>query len=356
MDGATPVYSLQRPTSGLTVRVLQQDTLSEGQRQQLAEFRFQQYLLWHWYDLDTILKHQIRTDPAFETLPAETLHALVGTADGRILAYFSMLPALEDQWSEDRSGLLSKIQRLWSRPQSSALRLQDKERPLFPAEYESFGPDVFSSLPKLAAIPLQEIRELHCLLGNQTAPSAATAVAVVEAVYTIYRLLVAPSLHLKALIGCIDFEARQVLRELGMPILYAPFAPILHNHLPFYWERSMNDEGKFLPFVVSSDDLHTHPEHFQALNDLLTMPDSQRRRALVEWRRASQQGLRRLEPASFLPKAQAKDVRRVWQGDVTDESNHQLGDRAISVAGKREDQGRQSTAKAVLSSALSSAR
>ena len=262
-NDAKPVYSCCRKNSGLVVRVVQHGSLLPLQKQQLTEFRFQQYVLWHWFDTKAVILQQIPTDPAFDSLPPTTLHACIGTKDGQILACFVMQSA----------GVYTHEQRVLRRLIRTIIphtyRLGELNRPLFPAEWESFGPAVFASLPALHKTPLQRVIELNCLMRNQAIPDTLTAVAAIEAVYTIIQILIMPECDLHALVGCINQEARGLLAKLGIPILYASVAPVTHDNLPPYWSRSMNDSGRFWPFVVSPTDFLTNLAYVHHLNAVL---------------------------------------------------------------------------------------
>jgi hypothetical protein len=260
---ATPVIYRSREASRLIVRVVQHDTLLPEQHRQLAEFRFHQYVLWHWYDIREIIVQQVRTDPSFDSLPPTTLHACVGTSDGQILAYFAIRPAI------DRDADYRGFSRILPTFISHSYRLGQLDRPLFPAEWESFGPAVFASLPALQQTPIDNVREMNCLMRNQVVSEVLTSIAVVEATYTIGQLLIMPDLNLHALVGCINEDARRLLAKLGVPILYAKEAPVIHNHLPSYWSAAMNDSGKFWPFVVSMPDFLANPQYLPRLDEAL---------------------------------------------------------------------------------------
>jgi hypothetical protein len=58
---------------------------------------------------------------------------------------------------------------------------------------------------------------------------------------------------------------------MGIPMLYASHAPVVHNNLPYYWSADMNDSGKFWPFAVSTEDVEANPEHFARLHDILEL-------------------------------------------------------------------------------------
>ena len=279
---AQPVYSNCRKASGLLSRVMQHGDLSSVQKQQLAEFRFHQYVLWDWFDTKTIIQQHIQIDPAFQSLPATTLHACIGTPDGQILACFVMQPA--EECAQD-SRLLRWIARAVV-PHTNYLG--ELDRPLFPAERESFGPRVFTSLPALQKTPLQHVVELNCLMRNQAIPDSLTSVAAIEAVCIMMHILLMPERDIHAIVGCINQEARGLLAKLGIPILYASAAPVIHDNLPPYWSRNMNDSGKFWPFAVAQADFRANPNYVSHFNEVLELPPEELLQAVAQFRRSGQ--------------------------------------------------------------------
>lgn len=296
-----------RTGSGLTSVAVLHGALSPEQRHALGEFRLHQYLLWHWYDTETILANGIRTDPALDRLPPDTVHLLVGTPNGRLLAYFTMQPtASGEEWVPNRhrmSGQLAIAGKV------NIPCMGDSRRPWFACEFESFGPTVFSSLPALSTIPVARVRELPCLLRNRVVQSPLGALAVLEAIYVMSRVQVNSWLAIRATIGIMDIEARQVTAYLGIPTLYAPSAKVVRNELAYFWAEGMNEEGKFWPFAIATDDLLTHPDHFKRIESMLDLPVDQARRAMVQLRRHS----RLIEPSAFVPAPNTSPL--TWTSD-----------------------------------------
>jgi hypothetical protein len=269
------VYHRVREGTGLVSVAIRHDALTPDQHAALGEFRLHQYLLWRWYDSAVISKLGARADPAFDTLPAATIHMLVGTSEGRILAYFAMQPAVDHCRP---AGALNTVGRATSKQHC---HLSDCPRPLFPAEFESFGPDVFASLPALSPVPVDCIRELTCLLRNFAVPSPLTVVAVVEAVFTAWNVVTHPAQGIEAVLGCMDVEARRVLADLQVPLLYAANAPVIHNQLAFYWLPEMNEPGKFWPFVLATQDLRARSALHARINEVLSSTSHKMRRELL---------------------------------------------------------------------------
>lgn len=296
-----------RSGSGLTSVAVLHGALSPEQRRALGEFRLNQYLLWHWYDSETVLANGIRTDPALDRLPPDTVHLLVGTMNGRLLAYFSMQPAASgEEWVPQRHRMTGPLA---IAGKVSIPCIGDSRRPWFPCEFESFGPTVFSSLPALRTIPVTNVRELPCLLRNKVVQSPLSALAVLEAIYVMSRVQVNSWLAIRATIGIMDVEARQVTAYLGIPTIYAPYAQVVRNELAHYWAEGMNEEGKFWPFVIATDDLLAHPGHFKRIERMLAEPVEQARRAMVQLRRHA----RLIEPRAFVPAPNTSPL--LWTSD-----------------------------------------
>lgn len=297
------VYRRERSASGLAAAAFRQDAMSSVQRQQLAEFRLHQFLLWGWYDADIVRERGITADPAFLDLPPATIHVIGGTSTGRVLAYFAIVPAdYEERADEIR-------ERPHTERGGREHLLGSHERPLFPAEYESFGPEVFASLPALRTMSITKARELTCMLRNQAITSPLSTMALVEAVYTTCQILMLPELEIQVALGCGDYEMRRMLAGLGMPILYAPLAEVTRNGLTYYWANGMNDQGKFWPFVVATQDLRAQDALFADLNSALSLPPHAVRRALVLFRRRGGRAL----PWTVMPEPEASAV--LWSAD-----------------------------------------
>jgi hypothetical protein len=295
------IYSQRRAGSGLIALALEHRALSPAQHQALGEFRLQQYLACGWYDSQRVAQQGLQTDPALAQLPATTIHVLVGTEDGRLLAYFAMQEA-SVQPPNAGSHTLGK-----------AVFLDDPDRPLFASESELFGPNLFASLPALRRIPLTEMRELSCLLRNQAIVSPLSVIAVVEAVYTMTHLVMRRNASIRVLLGGVGLEARQVTASLGIPILYSPLAPVIkpsssaEPDVP--WAEGEHAQGKFWPFVIALDDLQAHHDHFRQLDRLLSGSEQELRRALVRFRRQRQA----LAPQALVPPAGESSL--LWTSD-----------------------------------------
>jgi hypothetical protein len=300
------IYSRLRQGSGALTVAIRQDALTEQQQRELGEFRLHQYALCGWYDVPTLASNGLTTDPALPGLPAATIHVLVGGSDGRLLAYFCMQPAAHIHPASGR--LLRALPEFPSTPHTGTT-LRDPGRPLYGVEVESFGPDVFPSLPALASLPMRTILELSCLIRNQSISSPLTTIATLEAVYTVTHIAMQPDSEIQAALGCLDIEARRVMMVMGIPFLYAPLAPVILEQFDYYWSRSVNTPGRFWPSVVATEDLLAHAEHFTVLDQALSGSPRDLRRTLVRLHHNPPQ----FAPHAFVPSADETEI--YWTDD-----------------------------------------
>src|SRR4029077_1785601 len=144
-DHQAPAVRRVRAASGLYTTIVEQRALSAAQWRELGSFRLRQFVLCKWYDAQRIAADHLVIDPAMGDLPPRTLHAIVGDAEGRLLAYTCLQPA-----GDAHSALAADEERIY---------LASPNRPQFPTERELFGPQVFSSLAALREIPLSRVWE-----------------------------------------------------------------------------------------------------------------------------------------------------------------------------------------------------
>ena len=279
-----PVYWRQRRGTGLLSVAVRHATLSPAQLRSLGEFRLHQFVLSRLYDAAFVVRHGLTTDPACDNLPGDTIHVLVGMPDGRLLAYFCMQPAVDINLDEALASSGSAGTADGPAAASHPARIGDRRRPLFPTEYELFGPNLLSSLPTLRELPVAEVRELSCMLCNQALRSPLTLAAIVEAFQTMARVVMDAANGIHALISNVDLEGRRIVARLGLPVLYAPFAPVpvAFERRDDYWSSAVNAQGTFWPEVSAVADLYRHAAQFQRKDEVLELPEPAVRRALVE--------------------------------------------------------------------------
>lgn len=321
------LYSQENPKSGLITIAVEQETLSEVVFGNLGEFRLHQYLLCGWYDVARVLADQAKTDPQLARIPASSVHLLTGTPDGQVLAYCTLqAAALED----------AEVPSI-AQPKHY---LQEFPRPLFASERELFGPVLFASLPALRAIPLSELGDFTCLLQNQALHSPLRTIAVIDAILSMIHLLAHPASRWRAILGTADQEARGLLAQLGVPVLYAPEAQVMVDSLSYqhYWaaeEIGLPVQGKYWPFTIAVDDLRARQNYFEHLHLQFTGEVENIRRILVAWRH--QQTV--AEPKAFFPPPGTR-AAQIW--GVPDDllrKKRRKSDMSLLRSKKNEDSG-----------------
>lgn len=274
-DDTGVLYRHMRVGTGLMAVVVRHDALSPEQRRDLGIFRLHQHLLCDWYDAEALLAREVETDPALATLSPGAMHILVGMPDGRMLAYCCLETAsrrVADAAAGDAAS-------------ARAMSLGDRGRPLFPSEVELVGAELFASMPVLRALPLARVREVACLLHNRAVQSPLATAAVVEAINLIAHLGLRRASDYDVVLGDINAEGRGMLDYCGLPVLYAPLAPVAPISRDFYWAETVNTPGVFWPFVIAMSDGYPYPAHFRGLDEMLTLPERELRRAMIQWRR-----------------------------------------------------------------------
>lgn len=268
-----PLFRRERSGSGLVSVAVRQRTLTGRQRGALGVFRLQQFALCGWYDLEEIRKQGLLVDPMLAQCPNASIHVIVGTqSDNRILAYFCLqaAPLPPRQGPSDRSD------------SARTPRIADRDRPLFPTEYDQSGSAMLASLPNLGALPINRVFELACLLSNRAVSTPLSFAALIEGFYTMSCLACDPQMSIDAIIGHVDMGARRVVGRLGVPVLYAPLVPPIHSPQDVLWAKYVLEPGRFWPFVIATEDLQRHASWFARLNTALNADGSQMKRALVD--------------------------------------------------------------------------
>lgn len=261
------LHRTDRSANGLRTVLLCHGSLDEAQRDALARFRLDQFLLCEWYDAGRIRACHAEGDPAFDALANESIHICVGNEDGTLLAYACLLPAMR-RTTCGPSPLLG----------ASA-------RPLLPTEAELFGTLVFQTLPALALIPVSEAVEVACIIRNQVSRSLLSSAAVVELSLAITRALTAPEPRVQVALGQADAQARNLLWQLGYPLIYAPCVSVMPLRHEFYWHDDLNAQGRFWPFAVATEDLQASAHGHQRIERVMELPSREIRRELTRYLR-----------------------------------------------------------------------
>jgi hypothetical protein len=253
----------KRDGTGIVVISALHGDLTATELDAISEYRLQQYVLSGMYDEHIIARLGLKRDPGVELLADEDVHIAVGDVDGRFLCYMCM-----------QSPLATGEHARTSAPR---WRLQDSRRPAFPVESE-YGRGIYGEHPDLGPLPLESVRELTRLVRNQALRTPADLCTVVEAVLAVARAMSDPSLGTDAIVGCASREVRRALYRLGIPMIYAPKAPILGENLGakieghLLWTEQSHMPGRFWPFALLSADVRLDVEYFDRLDAALARP------------------------------------------------------------------------------------
>lgn len=292
------LFRAERAGSGLMTMAMRHRNLTSRQRAALGVFRLQQFALCGWYDLAVIFERRLLTDPLLAECPDETIHIIVGSQpDCRVLAYFCLQAAGNGQHA---------------RPDHARTpRIADHDRPIYPTELDQFGTEVFASLPRLAALPIDRVFELECLLSNRAVTSPLTFAALIEGFYTASLLVRDRQMGIDALIGNVERRARRVVKSLGVPVLYTPRAPTAAKPHDALWADDMFTPGQFWPFVIATEDLDRHARWFAQLDKALDATTDDMKQSLVELLKQPAS----TRPYAFVPTENDADSPYFWTDD-----------------------------------------
>ncbi len=252
-----------RNGTGIVVISALHGDLTPAELDAIAEYRLQQYVLSNMYDAATVERLGLLRDPGVETLADQDVHISVGDVEGRFLCYMCMQSPLVRE--EDVDVL------------DASLRLRDAPRPIFPCESE-YGVAIYGQHPQLGPIQIDDVRELTRLVRNQAIRTPVDVFSVVEAVLAVARAMCAPHHHIEAIVGCASAEVRRALFRLGIPMIYAPEAPILGDNLgaelegELLWTQQSHVPGRFWPFALASADVALDVTYFDRLDSALALP------------------------------------------------------------------------------------
>lgn len=268
------IYVKVRHGTGLVIAVVRHDQLSEEAMEAIARFRLAQYVAAGLYDAQHAWRYQKRGDPALKALSGHDMHVAVGHTNGRFLAYLCIQSALPLSDISHTSGL---------RNSNPSPRICEQARPLFPVETE-YG-DIYNLHPGLRVMPVSGVRELSRLVRNQDPAlrrDPIVQLALAEVLLAGATTLYNRSWRIEAVVGCAAPDARRVLYAMGMPIAYAPAAPVIGDNLgggapeipnDLLWAQAANVPGRFWPYAIATADLRLDHDYFDALDRVLDASD-----------------------------------------------------------------------------------
>ncbi len=267
--GDIPTRSWQRRGTGVIVRMIQHDKLTQEQLEAIGEYRLEQYILAGLYDVQRVLDLDLTTDPNLLNLPDSTIHLLVGDSKNHLLCYASFEPAHITTSIDEPQNHSIEL------PRTNPIRqyMRDSERPLFSVEF-AFGQALYASHPEISLLPLASVREMMRMVRNQAIRIPLTSVTTIEVIVAASRLLRDPTNHIEALVGCASPELRKLSHRFNIPVAYAPDAT---DHLREHsasldaaiWTPKALESGRFWPLAISQVDVQANGDFFDALNTAL---------------------------------------------------------------------------------------
>jgi hypothetical protein len=260
---------VERSGTGIVSLAVLHGDLTPRELDAISEYRLQQYVLSGMYDAATVERLGLWRDPSLEALADHDVHIAIGDVHGRFLCYMCMQSPLLPNGAPARE------------VSAAGWRMGDPTRPfVFPCESE-FGVGIYARHPQIAPIVLDNVRELTRLVRNQVVRTPVDAFTVVEAVLAVARGMSDPAHHIDAIVGCASLEVRRLLYRLGIPMVYAPFEPILGDNLgaaqdgQLLWTDQSHVPGRFWPFALASADVRLDITYFDALDAALALSADQ---------------------------------------------------------------------------------
>ena len=292
---------------GLLSVAIRQSALDGGSARRLASIRLHQYLLCGLYDAGYAMRHGLVTDPAF-CVDTRRHGARAGRYRRRQTAGVFLHTA--------GGGFRGCVERLFRRAFGIATRLGQRDA------HTRRGPPA----PSHRARTLWQ-RALPRLAGIRRAVGERGARVVVPARQSDVAFLPDPCgdcggvsddgltrhrpgiWRVRAGEPCGSRGRDAFIARLGMPTMYAPLAPIVVEPRDDYWNAAVNVQGAFWPNLTARDDLYRHAAHFQRAEEVLELPASALRQALV----AMLKHPLVTEPRAFMPKP--GDGATAWTSD-----------------------------------------
>lgn len=269
-EGRPSYYSVRtRVGTGLVVIVARHDALTPAEHAVISAYRLRQYTLAGMYDEALVRELALEGDPAMDAVAGRDLHVAVGDHEGRFLCYLCI------------QSPMTLTPELGPAPEPYTAIMREYDRPLFPVETE-YGLDLYGTHPGMRWLPIANVRELSRLVRNQELPySPAVEVAPAETILASAQALTDHCHRIEAIVGCIAPEARRLLNNLGVPMAYAPEAPILADNLSgrlpdgrLLWTANAHASGRFWPYALATVDLAQEAAHFAELESILAQPDA----------------------------------------------------------------------------------
>jgi methyltransferase (TIGR00027 family) len=245
---------------GLGVVAMRELDLDARQHDDLARFRFAQYLAAGFIDKDIAFRERLDQSPHSGYASADTVHFI----------------AFEAATGE----LLASMCQIGAPPADPGLRVASRDRPLFPVE-EQFGWGSFHRLALAPDTPIERVRDFGRLVKNGRHAGAGTR-AVIELVLAALRLGVGGKLASTFDLCIGQIEPTRVQRNLEF--FHIPLVVVRSGLPAFGPDHPLNPglEGRErYPFAFWVPDLEQIVPRMDTIEEALALPDAQAIRALV---------------------------------------------------------------------------
>lgn len=261
------VERVARVGTGLVAVTAVHECLTPVEQRAISEYRLHQYVLAGLYDAEKVSRLGLEVDPAVALLAPRDIHVAIGDSEGRFLSYVCMQsPISWREWVTQRDG------------QSTRYPLMgDTDRLEFPTESE-YGMDIFGKHPGLQMLPVANVREFMRLVRNQAIRVPADLFATAEVMVAVAKVILDPTHQIEVLIGAGSPQVRKMLHGFGIPVAYAPTAPIIGDNLSgeigdeILWTNESHRPGRFWPLILSTLDARLDAGFYRKADRILALP------------------------------------------------------------------------------------
>lgn len=261
------VERVTRAGTGLVVVTAVHEHLTPEEQRAISEYRLHQYVLAGLYDAEKVARLGLEVDPAVSMLAPRDIHVAIGDTEGRFLSYVCMQSPIGWKDALARADEPSTCSHVMGHP----------DRLEFPCESE-YGMDIYRYHPGMKTLPVASVREFMRLVRNQAIRVPADLFAVAEIMAAVAKVIMTPSHQIEALIGCGSPAVRKMLYSFGIPVAYAPTAPIVGDNLSgevahdLLWTNESHQPGRFWPLILATSDVYLDAEFYREADRILGLP------------------------------------------------------------------------------------
>ena len=261
------VERVARVGTGLVAVIAVHECLTPEEQRAISEYRLHQYVLAGLYDAEKVARLGLEVDPAVAMLAPRDIHVAIGDSEGRFLSYVCMQsPIGGKEWVAQRDG-----------PSTRCPLMGDSDRLEFPTESE-YGMDIYGKHPGLRMLPVANVREFMRLVRNQAIRVPADLFATAEVMVAVSKVILDPEHQIEALVGAGSPQVRKMLYGFGIPVAYAPTAPIVGDNLSgevgdeILWTNESHRPGRFWPLILSTPDAQRDADFYHEADRVLALP------------------------------------------------------------------------------------